>query len=753
MRLPRWVRYCLVFAPILLTPTVASAQTRLAWNFGFEDVTANNNRGFDDPTDGALRRDTVTSVANYLTSILDGRGTITFNWQQSRSDGNTASLASAGSWYSYPTSSSPTGLVGDVYRQAMGNMEAGEEAGNGWVNFNLGASTTWFASGTGSGAPSATQFDLFSVILHEVAHSMNFASAITDKGDSSNGVGVYNRYDRFLYKSATGETRLLNAANTAFNGTESDLTNGSVYWGGEFGVAANGGERIKLYAPNPFKAGSSLSHLDEATFGGLVMSPDIASGQTARQFSGVEIGMLVDLGWNNYEWDNSTGNWSAGATGIDGTKWRNSIITNFSDTRVLAPVGEVTHNMVLTFGGSGNSAYTATNDLPAASFKLNRLRLDSTATVANTIAGSPLAMGYDNGFNVTPMIEQKNSGAFVITNNIAIEQGLNVAGSGAGQVTLNGVLSGAGGLTKSGSFTLTLGGANTYAGGTTINGGTVVIGPGGALPGNVANNGVLRFSPTSDTTYAGVVSGSGNFIKNGTGTLTLTGTSTYSGSTSVETGTLQVTGQIGASAITVANNATLGGSGQLGDGTGGSLTVQSGGTVRPGDDSSVGTLTLNSSGKATFEGGSNLRIAVGNSLTAGGLFRTLGAGDIDLSGLTSTNKLNITLFAMEALQLGLQYTLTILNAEGAGHFLYPTGGFSSDLFNIETSGLTFDTSGYTLTGNQDALMVSFTPVPEPATVLAVGALGLGALGMVGRRRRHAQETLDQDRNPSSRRGA
>jgi glucosyl-3-phosphoglycerate synthase len=50
-----------------------------------------------------------------------------------------------------------------------------------------------------------------------------------------------------------------------------------------------------MYAPNPFKPGSSLSHLDEADFGSLLMSPNINPGQAVRQFTGVEIGMLLDL--------------------------------------------------------------------------------------------------------------------------------------------------------------------------------------------------------------------------------------------------------------------------------------------------------------------------------------------------------------------------------------------------------------------------------------------------------------------------
>ena len=123
--------------------------------------------------------------------------------------------------------------------------------------------------------------------------------------------------------------------------------------------------------------------------------------------------------------------------------------------------------------------------------------------------------------------------------------------------------------------------------------------------------------------------------------------------------------------------------------------------------------------------------------TASGLFRTLGGGDIDLTGLTADTggKLNVTLFAVEALQLGAAYNLTLLNAEGAGKMLYRDGAFNADHFHVTASGFTFDSSGYVLTGTPDVLTVSFVPVPEPATVFAVGAAGLGALGLARRLRR------------------
>ena len=265
--------------------------------------------------------------------------------------------------------------------------------------------------------------------------------------------------------------------------------------------------------------------------------------------------MLLDLGWNTYEWSNETGNWSEGANvaaGVAASKWRNSVITNAAtdaDRKVFAPVGEVTHNMVLTFGGAaGSSAYTSTNDLPAAGFKLNRLRLDSSASVANTITGNPLVMSNDNGFDVAPMIEQRGSGAFVIENNIAIPKGLIVGGPGGGQVTLAGVLSGAGALTKQGSYTLILTADNTYSGGTAISGGVLQLGSGGttgAITGNILNNAALRIDRSNALTLAGDISGTGELVKNGGGTLTLSGNNTLTGTTTVAAGTLRAAGQFG----------------------------------------------------------------------------------------------------------------------------------------------------------------------------------------------------------------
>ena len=80
----------------------------------------------------------------------------------------------------------------------------------------------------------------------------------------------------------------------------------------------------------------------------------------------------------------------------------------------------------------------------------------------------------------------------------------------------------------------------------------------------------------------------GNVVKEGAGTIILSGANTYTGPTAVNAGKLLIHGTQTAAtgAITVAANATLGGNGSVG----GAVTVQANGTLAPG--ASVGTFTV-----------------------------------------------------------------------------------------------------------------------------------------------------------------
>ena len=99
-----------------------------------------------------------------------------------------------------------------------------------------------------------------------------------------------------------------------------------------------------------------------------------------------------------------------------------------------------------------------------------------------------------------------------------------------------------------------------------------------SLRGNVINNGAVHFNQATAGTYAGAISGTGAMTKLGTGILSLSGASTYSGPTSVNGGTLLVNGSLGNTAVSVAPGARLGGIGTII----GAVTIDSGATLAPG---------------------------------------------------------------------------------------------------------------------------------------------------------------------------
>ena len=115
---------------------------------------------------------------------------------------------------------------------------------------------------------------------------------------------------------------------------------------------------------------------------------------------------------------------------------------------------------------------------------------------------------------------------------------------GDGNATLAGQIFDSGALAKDGSGTLTLSANNSYSGQTFIHNGLLQVGGGGAAgtlgTGEVTNNATLAFYRSGTIIVSNVISGSGNVQQKGPGTLVLSGTNSYSGTTTVSAGVLQL---------------------------------------------------------------------------------------------------------------------------------------------------------------------------------------------------------------------
>lgn len=253
-------------------------------------------------------------------------------------------------------------------------------------------------------------------------------------------------------------------------------------------------------------------------------------------------------------------------------------------------------------------------------------------------------------------------------------------------------------------------GSNTIGADITLNGASTIQ---AGQAGNAADPLILT----------GVISGSGEFSKTGGSDLTLAGTNTYTGPTTVTSGKLIVTGSIAGSAATVNSGATLAGNGSVG-----SLTINGGATLTPGVTTGVlntGNLTL---GAPT----SHLTLEI-NGITAGTLYdqvNVTGAvslnGDFQLSLGTFNPADFIDKFYIIVNDGTDAVTGTFAGLSEGGTFLQ--GGQNWQIFY----GGDFAT-GATVGGN-DVVLVA---VPEPGPFSFVALAGLGCLALRRRRVRLA----------------
>lgn len=211
----------------------------------------------------------------------------------------------------------------------------------------------------------------------------------------------------------------------------------------------------------------------------------------------------------------------------------------------------------------------------------------------------------------------------------------------------------------------------------------------------------------------------GGLTKSGTGILTLTAASTYTGATVVSAGTLLVNGSLGNTAVTVQSGATLGGTGgTIGTGSA-SVSVSSGGTLAPG--SSIGALAVN------------------GSVTVGGTYAfeydggTVNGDVLDVNGTLTLNNatLSLTDFGGDSYTLGDKFTLAAYDTLAPGSVFSGYADDSLYSFNGGSWLLNYDDTTAGLNGGVGNAYITITAIPEPAAML-LGSLGL--LGLLRRRR-------------------
>jgi autotransporter-associated beta strand protein len=393
-------------------------------------------------------------------------------------------------------------------------------------------------------------------------------------------------------------------------------------------------------------------------------------------------------------WDEATTNWLNAA--VPDTFTNGNFVT-FDDTGSTTPavnlVGPLAPNSV-TVDAGGDYVFGGSGKITGAAVLIK----------ANTGSLTVLTTNDYSGLTII------NSGTLQIGNgSVSGALGTNVIqDNGAliwnlpGNFSLATGVTGAGKFVQAGGGVTTLSASNSYSGETTISGGTLQIGSGGVLGGgNITNNAALVFNSSANSTLNQLIAGTGSLMLLGSGTVTLTANNFFSGGSSVSNGTLMVNNTAGSGtgsgAVTVFSGGKLAGGGAIA----GPVTINSGGTLMPGN--LIGTLTINNT--LTVNPGAILSYSLGTTSD-----RTIVNGNLNLSGTLNVANSGGLIFS--------NYTL----------FTY-TGALSLGNLTVGTMPVGFAGTISTNTPGKVELITSFAPTSLPAFP---GAEGAGAYAAGGR---------------------
>jgi len=161
--------------------------------------------------------------------------------------------------------------------------------------------TDWYF-GTDGNCP-ADKMDLVSVVLHELGHGLGFSG--TFRVSSSNGFygsndGQPKIYDNYL-KNGLGQYLLEFQSGTL--ALANQITSNSVTFASPVArkLSATSADP-RIFAPNPYEGGSSISHVDQGTYENTInalMTPYADFGKVSHDCGPLVRGIFYEMGWLN----------------------------------------------------------------------------------------------------------------------------------------------------------------------------------------------------------------------------------------------------------------------------------------------------------------------------------------------------------------------------------------------------------------------------------------------------------------------
>lgn len=182
------------------------------------------------------------------------------------------------------------------YPSALANALAGKDLDSTQSEMIIQVNSTAEWNTRNDGLSHRNEYDLQSVFLHEMGHGLGFLSS--SSYDSYLDYGTIDEPTPFDAYVQVSDGRRLADLPSPSRELGQALTD-TLVWSGALAIAANNGEKPLLFTPSQYEDGSSVSHLDEATYSSselnAVMTPSLGAGEIFREPGPLLLAMMEDM--------------------------------------------------------------------------------------------------------------------------------------------------------------------------------------------------------------------------------------------------------------------------------------------------------------------------------------------------------------------------------------------------------------------------------------------------------------------------